>query len=120
MQVDHQCRGEFVVTSIVGELDTPDANEAWTELLEVLDFSPRGVVLDLARCTYIASAGISLIVRLVQQLRPVHASVRIANVSPRLRLVLDTVNLPSLVPVDGTIDEAIGKLARIVQHAPLA
>ncbi|MEI8197376.1 MAG: STAS domain-containing protein [Phycisphaerae bacterium] len=120
MQIDHTCRGEFVVTSVIGELDTPDAPEAWTEMIEVLDFSPKGVVLDLGGCTYIASAGISLIVRLVQQLRPLHAPVRIANVSPRLKMVLDTVNLPSLVPVDATIDDALGKLARVAAHVPAA
>ena len=116
MQVDHQCRGEFVVTSVLGELDTPDAPEAWTELIEVLDFSPKGVVLDLGGCTYIASAGISLFVRLVQQLRPLHAPLRIANVSPRLRMVLDTVNLPSLIPVDATVEDSLGKLARVAAH----
>lgn len=116
MQVDHQCRGDFVITSIIGELDTPDASEAWTEILEVLDFNPKGVVLDLSRCSYIASAGISLIVRLAQQLRPLHAPLRITNVGSRLRLVLDTVNLPSLIPIDATIDDSITKLARVAQH----
>lgn len=117
MQIDHECRGDFVVTSLIGDLDTPETHEAWAGLTEVLEFNPKGVVLDLGRCTYIASAGISLIVRLVQQLRPLHAQLRIANVSPRLRTVLDVLSLPSLVPIDATTEESLAIFAENQRQA---
>jgi anti-anti-sigma factor len=110
MQIDHRWRDQFVITALIGELDTPITDDTWNQLLEVSDFNPRGVILDLSRCAYIASSGISLIVRLAKLLRAQHIPLRMASASPAIRLVLETVNLLSLIPLDATIDQSATEL----------
>jgi len=71
----------------------------------------RDVILDLQNVTHLTSAGIGAILLLRKKVQEAGGRLVLARPSPRLRRLLDTVNLPKLVPVVGTLDEARAALA---------
>ena len=66
----------------------------------------RDVILDLEKVTHLTSAGIGAILLLRQKVRDHGGTLVLARPSPRLSRLLETVNLPKLVPVAATLDAA--------------
>jgi anti-anti-sigma factor len=71
----------------------------------------RQIILDLDNVEYITSAGLGAVFSLNQHARSIEASLAVARPSPTIRRLLDTVNLPKLMPVTETLDEARALLA---------
>jgi len=71
----------------------------------------RDVILDLDNVTHLSSAGIGAILLLRQKVQDRGGRLVLARPSPRLSRLLETVNLPKLMPVVGTLDEARDALA---------
>jgi anti-anti-sigma factor len=69
------------------------------------------VILDLDNVTHVNSAGIGAILLLRQKVRDRGGRLVLARPSPKLSRLLETVNLPKLVPVVATLDEARAALA---------
>src|ERR1700760_465825 len=85
------------VLSLDGEIDIVDTEGFGQSLDLAASEMPKAVVLDFTGVTYIASSGIAMIMRFVQQIRRDGGKARIACVNPRVQTVLDMVNLGSLV-----------------------
>ena len=71
----------------------------------------RCVILDLENVRYINSAGLGAIFALRQHAIRDKAKVVVARPSAAIRRLLNTINLPALMPVVATLDEAreVGK-----------
>ena len=113
MTLEHEWHDDVLVTRFVGELDTQAADELWDELAQAIDGKPRAMVLDFGPTKYIASLGIGLVLRLNAETRARGIPVRLANVAPRVRMVLDTVNLGLFLPIDKTLERSLAELAGV-------
>jgi anti-anti-sigma factor len=66
----------------------------------------EGLIIDLGNVTYINSAGLGAIFALHQHARDRGGKLAIARPQPSIRRLLDTVNVPKLIPVTETVDDA--------------
>jgi anti-anti-sigma factor len=83
-----------LVVSVAGDLDG-DAREP---LLQAYEDSSEGsgareVLLDLARCAYISSAGIALVVSLLMRCRAEGRALSASGLSPHYRQIFDVTRL---------------------------
>jgi anti-sigma B factor antagonist len=99
-----------LVVALDGEMDTIDTDGLGHSLEQIAAESPKSVVLDFSGVSYIASCGIAMLIHFVQGIRRAGGQVRIASVTPRVQLVLDMVNLRTLVQFNATVEEAAAKL----------
>jgi len=113
MTLEHQWHDDLLITQFIGELDTQAADDLWDEMVAALLHRPRALVLDFAQTTYIASLGLGLVLRLNAETRARGIPMRLANVSPRIRMVFDTVNLGLFLPIDKTLERSLGELAAV-------
>lgn len=111
MKVTTQKQGQVIIAHLAGEIDTIDTEGLGDTLQEIVAEKPGGVVLDFAQVSYIASVGIGILIKLAQDLRKIKCPVVIANVSPAVRTVLDTVHLTGVIPVVATVEEGCKKVA---------
>lgn len=113
MQVTTSWRDRVLVAVLTGEIDTFDSEGLGEALEEVARTDAAGVVLDFSGVKYIASMGIGMLVKLAKQVRAHGVHARIAAASPEVRMVLNTVRLGSALPMDATVEEAVGNLAGV-------
>ena len=110
MIVETGWQNDFAIAHLVGELDTHEAQQVWTELRQILLEEPRGCVIDLSHTTYIASLGLSILLKIAQAMRFRSIRLRLAEASPQIRTVLNVANLGRILPVDATVAEALSAL----------
>jgi anti-anti-sigma factor len=72
-----------------------------------------GIILDLAHVDFMNSSAIGSVFSLRKFVRANAARIVVCRPSPAIRRLLDTVNLPSLVPVTRSLDEARTKLDQL-------
>jgi anti-anti-sigma factor len=72
-----------------------------------------GIILDLAHVDFMNSSAIGSVFSLRKFVRANGARIVVCRPNPAIRRLLDTVNLPSLVPVARSLDEARTKLDQL-------
>ena len=101
---------DMVVARLVGEIDTVDSEGLGEQLAVIMNTKPANLVLDFSDVRYIASAGLSLLLKLAQDMRKAKGKLVIAAVPPAVKTVLDTVHLGAAIPIDTTVEAALGRL----------
>jgi anti-sigma B factor antagonist len=110
LRIELGSEGPARFVKIQGELDLANA-ERLTEALSGLEPEPAGrVVIDLAECEFIDSAGLSAILHGAQELSGDAGSVRIACPEGHLRDLLRITAIDQSIPVVATRDEALAAL----------
>jgi anti-anti-sigma factor len=110
MKVHTQRIGDVIVAQLAGEIDTMDSDGLGEALAEIVAAQPAGLVLDFAQVTYIASVGLSLLLKLAQDMRKAKGKLVIAAVTPAVKTVLDTVHLGAAIPIETTVEAALGRV----------
>jgi anti-sigma B factor antagonist len=111
MKVNPRQVGKVMVAELSGEIDTLDSEGMGEALSAITAAKPQGVVLDFSGVTYIASMGLSLLLKLAQDVRKAGGKLVIAAVSPPVKTVLDTVHLGAAIPIESTVEAALARLA---------
>lgn len=99
------------VAVVSGQIDLSNAHVVYAGIQAALEEQPSALVLDLSETTYLDSAGVQLLFRVVRNAATVSVPVRlVVPEASLLRRVLDISDLPAAVPVARTEDEALGSL----------
>ena len=89
--------GQTVVVAIRGDIDLHNSTELRTELLDILiKTSARKLVLNLEQVPYIDSSAVAVLVELLQRLRKVGGKIRVTNLQPRVRGLLEIARLNTI------------------------
>ncbi|MGN6367905.1 MAG: STAS domain-containing protein [Phycisphaerae bacterium] len=107
--ISHSENGILVV-ALEGEIDTLDTEGLAESLDQIGATKPPAVAIDFSRVSYIASSGIALLIHFVQGVRRNGGKLRVGGVNPRVKTVLDMVNLKTLVNFDDTVEQSIAHL----------
>lgn len=111
LTIDVVAEGPATVVRLGGELDLVTASELAEALATELEPSPpERLVVDLAACRFIDSAGLAAILHGATQLTDAGGSVRIACPGGHLRDLLRITAIDQTIPVVGTRDEALAAL----------
>jgi len=103
---------EAVVARIAGEIDISNVDATRRELTESVPNSARGLVVDVTDVGYLDSSGVFLLFELDRALgRRRQRLCVVVTPSARSGRVLQITGLDRLVPVAGTIDEALKRIA---------
>lgn len=86
-------RGGDLVVDLRGEVDDMTAPHLWSCLEIELGQGPPRVVLDLSKVSFLSSAGVTVIIRLLRQLSATGGDLVIRSPSPTAQRVLDVTGL---------------------------
>jgi len=100
---------ESVVVRVTGELDLATV----PQLERVLGERPegRGLVIDLAECTFVDSACVRMLVGVARETEEAGGKAAIVASEPGVLRVLEITALDTLVPVHSSVDEALAALS---------
>ncbi len=95
------------VIHLEGELDTNTVKELETALNEMFSHKRYKIVLDMKKLTYISSSGFGMLAGIIQDVRKNKGDIKIANVSPDVKEVLQMLEFHMFFQMFKTQEEAV-------------
>ena len=99
--------GPQAVVTLPREIDISNAGLISDTLLAVLNRGVSMLVADMTGTTFCACAGVGALVRAQQRAAANHARLRVATTTPTVLRVLALTGVDRLVPVYGTVADAL-------------
>ncbi len=98
---------EVLTARITGEIDLSNASELEETIVDAVPNTALGMVVDLSGVEYLDSAGVRMLVHLVERFRWRQQVMRAAAPDgSRVRGVLSMAGADGVIPVDATVTEA--------------
>jgi len=102
---------DVLLARIAGEIDLSNASDLEETIVEAVPNTALGMVVDLSAVEYLDSAGVRMLVHLVERFRWRQQSMRAAAPDgSRVRGVLAMAGAEGVIPVDATAAEARGRI----------
>jgi anti-anti-sigma factor len=94
--------GPVVVISVLGEVDHSTATELGDIVNAVIDSRHRGVVLDLARCTFLDASGLGVVAATARRLRllPLSQALTVRAPSAMVKRIMAITGLDQVVTIE--------------------
>ena len=106
-------RDGIPVTAIEGEVDIANVTHLRAQIVQAVPNAAPGLVLDLSGTTYLDSRGVHLILEIADRMGTSQQELRVVvPVGAPVRRVLELTHVDSAVPLDPTVDAAVGELRR--------
>ena len=100
-RVEAEQRDGLTLVRVHGEIDLSNARDVGGAIEAAVPAESGGLVVDLSGTTYLDSAGISLLLRLADRLRPRRQSIRlVVPADSPVRAVLELTGVPAIIPLD--------------------
>src|SRR5215467_5980592 len=101
----------YVAVSVAGEIDMATAAQFREQLASVISGGAQRVVVDLARVTFMASAGVAVLMGTHRVLAGQSGSLVLASPSPAAGRVLSLAGVDQVIPVTGSVADAAARWA---------
>jgi anti-anti-sigma factor len=117
MEVTRTVKGDVVELAVDGRLDGYWADHLDSALADAVRGGYRRVRLDLAKVTFLSSAGIAVMMKYYKQLTAIEGSLRVLNPAPTVQNVLDITRLsPLLIKEPGDLTIRPTKAGRFLER----
>ena len=113
MDLSTSWQGRVLVATLKGELGMKEHAVLEAALVDIAKADATGVVLNFAEVIYIASVGIGMLMKLVKEAKERGMGVRMAGARPAVKMVLEMVRAESVLPMDGTVAEAVERVGAV-------
>ena len=112
-------RDGVAVACVRGQIDLSNRIEVRDRLTAELANVDHGLVLDLVRCDYLDSAGVTALFSIAERLNDRQQQLRlVVPEGARIRRVLDLVDVASVAPVDIEVDAAVAAVRQRALRSP--
>jgi anti-sigma B factor antagonist len=99
------------IASLRGEIDISNAATVGGEIMDAVEVTARGAVIDLTETIYLDSAGVRTLFELAHRLQQRSQEMRlIARNEAIVRRVIALTRLDDRVPLHDTVDEAVAAM----------
>ena len=112
MRLKEQIEGDVHIFALEGEIDYHFAPGLRAMLQAKLRSQCRVLVLDFSGVQFIDSRGIAAIIEYFRDCASYGGTVYLAALSAEVKPIIDTVRLETVMPIFGTLEEAIGAWRR--------
>jgi len=105
MEINTISKEEATVVSLEGNLDGTTAEFTQEKLLQLLTPNCE-LIIDMAKCPYVSSAGLRVLLMTAKQLTRIGGAGVFAGLSEEVRDVMEMTGFSSIFESYGTVDEA--------------
>lgn len=110
MNLEQERRGDILIVSPGGRLDSSSSPELERLLTEQLETGCQRLVLDFSRLDYISSAGLRVVLLAGKKLRASQGRMVLVSLQDMVREVFDMSGFLTLFAVADTLDEGLIKV----------
>jgi anti-sigma B factor antagonist len=98
--------GDWVVVTVLGDLDLACAPALRHEVLALLGDGFRYIALDLTPTDFMDSIGLGVVVAILKRVRVQGGELAVICPEPRLKRIFQVVDLDKVLPLHDTVDAA--------------
>jgi stage II sporulation protein AA (anti-sigma F factor antagonist) len=110
MNVSVEKQGDIAVVAVAGQINSANAAEIESRLLEQVEQGEQRCVLDLGQLDYISSAGLRVVLLMAKKLKQNQGSLVLCNLQPHVREVFDISGFLAILTVTETRDQALAQV----------
>lgn len=99
MKLVAQKQGKVSVAKVEGRLDSAVAAEFETAIMEVVNSGANNVVVDFHDVSYIASAGLRVLLMAAKQLKASGGGIALCDMSPSIKEVFEVSGFAQILPI---------------------
>ena len=107
MKITDSSRGEAMVVSVEGNVNTITAEELMASLMTHVEGGQRRLVVDLALVDHIGSAGLRALLGPLEEIRAKGGELVLAAVQGNVRRVLEISRFTSILEIHPDVDTAL-------------
>lgn len=107
MDIHIQPRGGVAIVAIAGSVDGLTAETLLSTLQAHVEDGHTRLVVDLAAVEYTSSAGLRALLATVKEARRRGGDLRLAEINPNVRKVLELSGFTTILKIFGAVDEAV-------------
>lgn len=111
MSLTREKNGEILIVSSTGQINSANAAELESRLLEWVDEGDKKWVLDMGGVEYISSAGLRVVLLLAKRLKQQGGHLVLCNLQPHVLEVFDISGFLSILDVADSREAALGRHA---------
>lgn len=111
MSVTREKNGEILLVSTAGQINSANAAELETQLLQWVEEGEHKWVLDMSGVEYISSAGLRVVLLLAKRLKQQGGHVVMCSLQPHVLEVFDISGFLSILDVADSRDAALARHA---------
>ena len=111
MSVTREKNGEILLVSTAGQINSANAAELETQLLQWVEEGEHKWVLDMSGVEYISSAGLRVVLLLAKRLKQQGGRVVLCSLQPHVLEVVDISGFLSILDVADSRDAALARHA---------
>lgn len=112
-KIDFPEENDFLIAKITGKMILPDSEDAEKTLSRKIHLIKKKVIFDFEECTYIASYGYAVLVRIKRECSDLNINIAFANCNRAIKNGLIAVGFDKIVKVFDTIEKAKEHLTSI-------
>ncbi len=106
MKVTERQDGDFAILDMEGRFDFGARRDFKEAVDRVQNAGSRYIVLNMQDIAFVDSSALGLLVVAHQNLKLKEGRIGLVNPQPYVRQILDLANVPRMIPVFNTVDEA--------------
>ena len=106
MKVTERQDGDFAILDLDGRFDFGSRRDFKEAVDRVQNAGSRYIILNLQDIAFVDSSALGLLVVAHQNLKLKEGRISLVNPQPYVRQILDLANVPRMIPVYHTVDEA--------------
>ena len=99
MKLVAQKKGKVIVAKVEGRLDSAVAAEFETAIMEVVKNGAKQVVVDFHDVSYIASAGLRVLLMAAKQLKAGGGVIALCDMTPSIKEVFEVSGFDQILPI---------------------
>lgn len=120
MTIRETREGSLTLVRLQGRLDAASAPETDRRLAALIHGGARQVVLDLSGVEYVSSAGLRVFLAAAKRMQQAHGKLGLASPTSQVRQILDMAGFAAVLPVFGTMAQAVADCAGVKISPPRA
>ena len=110
MEIETERQGDALIAKTDGRVDGANAREFQTALEAAINDNDCSVVLDMARLSYISSAGLRVILLMAKTLQGRNRKLAICSLSESIQEVFEISGFDKIIPIHASTVEAVAAI----------
>jgi anti-sigma B factor antagonist len=111
MDIRFEPRGDVAVVGLAGSVDGLTADTLLATLQAHVESGATRLVVDLSAVDYTSSAGLRALLATVKEARRRGGDLRLADINPNVRKVLELSGFATILKIYAAVDEAVASYA---------
>lgn len=109
MEINEEKRGDVLVVSPKGRIDSVSSGELEIKILGLIDAGNHSLTIDFAGLDFVSSSGLRVFLMTAKKLKPVGGKVVLCNLAPEIKEVFEVSGFSTMLSIKSSLDDALAE-----------